>query len=213
VTDWRTMVVFENESGLPEDRFVNTWYFRDAGGYSREEAAVQIVQKIGGFYNGGSTPLSSFFSGKIARTANSAQVRVYNLQETEPRQPGIEEWTLGPGGSGADMPNEVAVALSFFSGRNLPRQRGRIYLGPLKAIVAGNRVGDMDVGQNLLGAVPLALDILQSVGQAMTWCVRSDVTGQMLPVTNVWCDDAFDTQRRRGKKPTTRREWVYPIVG
>jgi len=62
----------------------------------------------------------------------------------------------------------------------------------------------------------MALDAADPL--AWTWVVRSgggpEVGGGwfpfVTPITDVWVDDAWDTQRRRGSNPTTRTTLTIP---
>jgi hypothetical protein len=207
------MAVFENESGLPEDRFVNTWHFvsSEVDSAARTAIAAQVIS----FYNGLATgqPLATFLSGKIKRTAQASQVRIYNLADVKPREPSIHTFTLEGGDSSQDLPNEVAVTMSFYADRNLPRQRGRLYLGPLKLLGVGNGVADSEVGANLKDGIWQGLDAMALVSGNAVWCVYSQMDGVMRPVSNVWVDNAFDTQRRRGAIASSRWERAVAPVG
>jgi hypothetical protein len=213
MANYRAMAIFENESALPEDRFVNTWHFTHPGPIA--DAADRVEAALTGFYNAGATgtPLATFMSGKIKRTAAVSEFRVYNLADLTPREPEIRTWTLEGGDSTQDLPNEVACCLSFYADRNIPRNRGRVFLGPLKILGVGNGVADAEVGANLKGAVFLGLDVMRANLGSLVWCVRSEMDNVLRPVTDAWVDNAWDTQRRRGSDPTVRWTYTWPPVG
>jgi hypothetical protein len=51
----------------------------------------------------------------------------------------------------------------------------------------------------------VALDSNTALGY--TWVAYSGKLGTGTVVTNGWCDNSFDTQRRRGQDPTVRDTW------
>jgi len=123
--------------------------------------------------------------------------------------PPKETKTYPFGGTGGLCPNEVAVCLSYSAADDSggrPRFRGRIYL-PITGddeIVSPAKVDAvLDFGE-LLAAVGLA-------GQ-VTWMMRSALgTGSptspqpvFRKIESVSCDNAWDTQRRRGLRATYR---------
>lgn len=100
-------------------------------------------------------------------------------------------------------PREVAICLSYFAGHNRPRTRGRLYLPYhwFSATAPPVRPGD-----TTLDAV---LDFADKVltHQLLTgdrWVVYSRVDRTANPVTDVWCDNEWDTMRSRGLKADHR---------
>jgi hypothetical protein len=224
-------VVLGGLSGLPEDRFINTFAFNDVGeaGDGPGQLTLFDVEDIAGdliqFYNGGvaGTEIATFLSNRVSRLANACEVRVYDLDEAEPREAHVTTFQLSPSGfaTNAEFPGEVAIAASYYSGRNIPRQRGRIYIGPLSIFAAGSD----DAGQvarpdpNLLNSIVDRMATLRDragVGSWSVWSRAKDATvnkdGSPNParphslyvITDVWVDNEFDTQRRRGAKATSR---------
>lgn len=119
-----------------------------------------------------------------------------------------------------NLPDEVSVCLSFHgdlaglverSGSTRPanRHRGRIFLGPLTTGVMGQDPDNHDV---LVHSTPrqafadAAGRILAGVFGA-TWCVWSRTNAALYPVVGGFVDNAFDTQRRRGIRATSRQVW------
>jgi hypothetical protein len=104
----------------------------------------------------------------------------------------------------------VAVTASFWSGRNSPRTRGRLYLGPLDRSVISSGTGDVRFGTTYRQAVNAAMSALRSADSAgLAWGVWSETGGLLsYPIDGGWTDDAFDTQRRRGVKAAARTSWV-----
>jgi hypothetical protein len=145
------------------------------------------------------------------RGANKSQIRVYDLADPMPREPEVFLWTLG-GTGGSPLPRELAICLSFYADRNLRRQRGRVYLGPINTSAIGNTGNDMTVEVAARNTIRDAAITLMNA--TPTWCVWSEARQAEVvpgggnfgaqPVTAGWVDDAVDIQRRRGLKTSTR---------
>lgn len=132
-----------------------------------------------------------------------------------------------------NLPSEVAVCLSFEgtpeAGLVQERRRGRIYIGALNTSANGGGTNALARPAAIMtetlrnAAVALAAevdDVAEWVvysrpfaGRGATDKRRADGTyypalaarpGTTVNVDRVWVDDAFDTQRRRGDKPTGR---------
>ncbi len=200
---------FERVSGLPEDRIVNNWHFSVTGTLEPGEADA-IRDLLDSFYfglNAGGSTVGSFLAGSLT----GLTYKMYNLADLKPR-PVTERPSLDfvrPAQTGIYVPHEVAVCLSYYADRNLPRQRGRIYIGPLgNSAIAGAVAGDNDSRQASAlrpsFATAGARLIAESQSGFRPWVVYSptDLAGRQ--VTDGWIDDAFDTQRRRGRKPAVR---------
>lgn len=205
----RAMVVFESGSNLPEDRIVNTWHFSPASG------GLDISNALIAFYNSGTPNIASFLSGYAVRTANKSQIRVYDLSDPMPREPEVFTWTLGASGGGTPLPREVCACLSYFSDRNIKRQRGRIYLGPLTTTAVENGPSDQVLTTAFRGAVGGRATTLATFGPSAQWVVYSPTEAATsgaeyagMPVTEGWVDDSIDIQRRRGAKAGTRTIWT-----
>jgi hypothetical protein len=129
------MFVGQGASGLPEDRFVNTFHFVCIGTATAEQQEDACVL-VRDFYNGtGSGPtvqfraLSTYISPYVSRTA---ELRSYDLETEKPRVPQITPLTLGTPYGSSGLPEEVAVCLSYHGPTPITaRRRGRIYIGPL----------------------------------------------------------------------------------
>lgn len=130
-------------------------------------------------------------------------------------------------------PSEVAMCMSFrnnASSATPPAQRrGRVYIGPIEQASVQARAGS-DIPEpiaTLANAVRGAGIFLrdQTIDPSIDWVVYSRPfagraltervnkpplraiaarAGQTWPVTQVWTDNAFDTQRRRGERATAK---------
>lgn len=215
---YRAQLVLQGKSGLPEDRFVTTWAFTNVIGADVQADSDLISNALETFVTvappGGSVAAGGYLSGIAINQAAGAQVRVYHLGDPIPREPIIEQFALPAMSTTAVMPNEVALTLSFYADRNLPRQRGRVFWGPL-ATSAGTLDavrGDFVPGAGTMTNLGLSLKRL-SEDTNLDWCVLSQTDGVLRPVTNGWVDSSFDTQRRRGVKPSSRTTWAHATLG
>ena len=117
----------------------------------------------------------------------------------------------GPGG----LPGEVAACLSYFAGRNLPRRRGRIFLGPL----ANNALLPTATGPVVEpGFINTVVEraaglITQSATADVRWHMLSTRDANAFRITGGWMDNAFDTLRGRGAKATERIAWGAQQTG
>lgn len=127
--------------------------------------------------------------------------------------------------TGTPFPQEVATVLSLSSAQSLfpqeapddadpdsaperpaARRRGRIYIGPLTttaSVAVGGAIGPvlqhreiLTTGAERLFDELLALDVV--------WGVWSRQDQALHSLTEVYVDDAFDTQRRRGQQASVR---------
>jgi hypothetical protein len=172
---------------LPRDSVVNTLHFNDAGidtdpqGLAEDLlaglAAIPILQSRG------------------------LRVKFYDLADALPRPIKGQAENTTTSNLSALGNREVALCLSYYSERNLPRQRGRIYVGPFSAAEAGSRTPAAPIRAAVASLVPVFTNL---GGSDVDWCVYSRTDGVMRPITNWWIDDAWDTQRRRGLRATTR---------
>lgn len=126
-------------------------------------------------------------------------VKAYDLSDDLPR-PIKGEVTKTLTGSGTTGPREVAYCLSFHAERNLPRHRGRVFLGPLRSTLLGERPSaTLHAPVNNFG------NGLASLGGAnVDWSIFSRLDNEMRTVKRFWHDDEWDTMRSRGLQPTSR---------
>jgi hypothetical protein len=200
----RVMVTLVNDAGMAEDSIVNTWHF-DAS--TTAEAARDALTN---FYNPASgTKVSQWFSNRISRSNTKNTIKVYDLDDPEPREATTYGLSLAPASSTTnDLPHEVALCLSYYHDRNLKRQRGRIYLGPFHhgAVTTGTSTADVRPSQTMVDSIKLAAEILIDDIPA-NWVVYSPTDNVGRTVTNGWIDNSWDTQRRRGASPTVRTQF------
>lgn len=127
------------------------------------------------------------------------------------------------------LPPEVALCLSYrntTAGAVPPaRRRGRIYLGPIEQSFMDQQSGVGIPNADLINRLVEAGNALRTNDVPGPWMIysrpyagRGEVVrpgqttlpaiparpGAAYPVTQVWVDNAWDTQRRRGKAATAR---------
>lgn len=212
---WRAQVILHGKTGLPEDQFVNTFTFRN-------DSLGNDGDDVGGLIN---TRLATFFNDAVAQTGLTvagfltsqlinpdATLKVYDLGAAKPREAYESQLPLAIA-AGNPLPPEVACCLSFFHDRNLPRQRGRIYLGPLAASTLEMRGSSLRFTEPVLLTLTHAMRRMsQASGPAVRWSTRSTTYGNVGLVTAGFVDDSPDTQRRRGVKASGRYTWTEADV-
>ena len=205
---FRAQAIFQGSSGLAEDRFVNTFVFRNDQEVGTSTMWDRVYAALEDFYfeipPGATAPLWSFFGDNFI---SAFEVRVYDLAEATPRTPHVVERTAAlPNNTPISLPFEVAACLSLRTSLRTARGRGRIYLGPLNAgALVEDAVAGPILGQTFRDtAVAAAERLRQGNGQEITWHVLSQADATPRGVVGGYVDDAFDTQRRRGQKPSVR---------
>lgn len=129
-------------------------------------------------------------------------IKAYDASAKPPSYPlAVATQTGTPQNSG--IPREVALCLSYYTTYNRPRYRGRLFLPPTWFTAVANV---RPSGAIQSAVIQFATDVLTKALPAQhNWCVWSDVEGKnMGQVTDVWCDDEWDTIRSRGLKATNR---------
>jgi hypothetical protein len=207
----RAMAVFQGGSGLPEDRFVNTFHFLSPQAYAGDRTIV--ADAVAGFYTTAysSKTVGGYLSPYVIR---GFQVRTYDLDTPGPgREPYVKTYTLGVMMTDGAVPlgnmvEEASVCLSY---RAIPpytaRRRGRIYIGPLNtgAISAATSTSPSRVAGQFSTCIKNAALALVNTG--LGWSVHSTKDGTYNLIHDGWVDDAFDTQRRRGAAVGNRNVW------
>lgn len=217
----KVTMVFPYLTGLPEDTAQNTFYFETSGS---EPSAGEITTAIGSVLRffivgvGANQPIGEWLSGYI--NPDTAYVRAVGFNPATGAETGeaiISDENDLVVGTGTGLPLEVALCLSYRAAFSTPvqqrRRRGRVYIGPLdltaldSAFTDGPRPDPEMVTGFAAAAERLISDSTAGVGSGGTpapWSVWSRADGELVEIVGGWVDDEFDTQRRRGLRPTSR---------
>lgn len=228
----RAVAQFEHITGLPRDRAVNTFHFNGpADAPTLADIRDRVIDfytadqangpKVGAFL---SHVLQSFRVKVYDVTVEpSGPPLVESASVNLPARAGV-----------ANLASEVAICLSFqgtpAGGLIQRRRRGRIYLGPLNDAALANPGNAGAAVQRPSASVLTTLrnagiKLATEVDDTAEWVVYSrpfpgrvgavkdngdpkpDLparAGSTVNIDEVWTDDAFDTQRRRGERATGR---------
>lgn len=204
---WNVQCEFGAVSNLPEDRIVYTFNFE---GSPTATDTANIDDMLWDFFD---TPQTTWApTDRMSNQVFNGDVlfKIYCQEDPAPRPPRAEyEHSFSPIAS-PTLPAEVALCLSYHAatvaGQSQARRRGRVYLGPfLQADDASGRPDNDIITMVLAQASHLLAEANASV--TWEWIVWSRAAAAGYEVTGGWCDDAWDTQRRRGPAPTSRTTW------
>src|SRR4029450_12795068 len=120
------MVVHSWTDSLPRDNVVNVLHFQTNAPLGQAD-----LDDLASDVTGASTSTSPFPTRTIT-------TKIYDLEDEKPRPVKATFKTTAGGAMSGTGNRDVALCLSFSSGRNLPRQRGRLYLVPFSAADAGS---------------------------------------------------------------------------
>lgn len=188
-------LVMSRDTAQPQNVCTNTLYFKNNSptadepeGLASDVLAIYVAR-------------SEFTCG-----ANELEVRFYDMEDPEPR-PILDQakQTITKVAPGA---REVALCLSFYANRNIPRRRGRLYLGPVAPATERPSDGFLNAALAMGDAFAAlgGIDIDWGVFSPTDWREHptNDAEDFFYPVTDCWCDDEWDTVRSRGRKATKR---------
>lgn len=126
-------------------------------------------------------------------------VKAYDVQGAKPNYP-LATVTRRSGVfyPAAACPGQQALCLSFYSGQNVPRYRGRLYIPALllKSVIGsvGSVVADTSVRLKVGELVPLFANL---GGTNVDWIVWSSTSNAAHKVTNYFVDEGWDVIRSR----------------
>lgn len=227
---FRTQAIIPHTTGLPEDAVMNTWHWMTEGADDQETLATDFALRLLAFYSGW---VPDFGSSQY--DWNHIALKPINFSDPKPRYPFlVQEIAAGTAHTaGYDMPSEVAVVISMKaaveSGDNVRRKRGRVYCGPFtlpgptdQPRVGSDLIGALtdsfqtafgepdDSGTQLAVYSPYthhAVPVGETLDPETMPEISDALPASFAPVVSFWCDNAWDTQRRRGVKPTTRNSF------
>jgi len=182
----RAQCAFGADTAFPRDRMAITPHFNDTSSGNAQSLADDLA-----------TRLDNYFA-----QAREVVVKVYRATQPKPNPP-IGMATKSAGLTPASPGNrEVALTLSFYSGTNVKRRRGRVYIPAIFLTTGTLPVRPSSTHQTAVGQFAT---MFAAAGPAsVQWAVYSRMDHAAYVVTNWWADDEWDTQRRRGLRPTSR---------
>lgn len=207
----RVQVSIPTDASIPEDASVNVWHWRTAGAAATDAPDVHSI--LATFY-------AAIDANVYAASIGGPTVfKYYDLEDPAPRVPVLEDTeTFSP--DTQSYPSEVAICLSFrgalVSGQPVARRRGRVFLGPVSPTTAQAITGGVQVSASTRTTIATAAGGMIGSLPLPEWSVFSPTTAgpepwtatelgnAFVPVVGGWIDDAYDTQRRRGRAPGTR---------
>lgn len=209
----RAQITVPQDNALPSDWITNTLYFENDSAH--EDMSNDLITELTALINAIGPVTGS-------NTATTATIDLYRLEDPEPRVPYLTQVVSRPQGSAVGLPNEVALCVSFQgalqSGVAQARRRGRNFVGPISSSTANfaSTTAGSRPSATLMGTVADAYAALLAIPAGTSnprWVVYSP-TLRALPgatlgsatttITNLWIDDAWDIQRRRGNAPVAR---------
>jgi hypothetical protein len=231
MTIFRSQVAISNDTLEQRDVSQNTFHFQTVIGNDDVASVNDIEEALIGFYNnidslysancGATARIKTYrLTDPVPRAPFDDVVFTFEPAITAPTLPNEVAACLSFRGAN-------------LSGVNRRRNRGRIYLGPLATAVAIDDVGDVRVASASRTTFTAAADAFllpvpsPTSGDSILWGVfsKSDALGLAVgepapaeepnytaqqaalgfhEIVQVWMDDAFDTQRRRGHRETVR---------
>jgi hypothetical protein len=181
---YRVQMQFPMDSDLPRDRVsIVPHFFGDNAGALVEQLKANLI-------------------GWPATSLKPFTIKAYDAMKAPPNYPlAIAEQTGTVPNS--TVPREVALCLSYYTGFNRPRYRGRLYLpfawlggSPALRPTPAQRDEAISFAQNVLGG---------TMPPAHNWVMFSPTEMKSQGgVSNVWVDDEWDTVRSRGLRATAR---------
>lgn len=219
-------VTLPHRSGLARDNVINSFTF-DTNDPADATIFDEIRDALEEFYTATSdvvlVAVGRYINSSISRSS-APIVRMYDVSAHLGGGPagspvGTRAFSAALPNSATEtgLPNECAICLTMAADfgsdvefgpgtRPRARDRARVYIGPLNGTAAQTTLGitkpDVDCRTNIAeSGARLARRL--STANVVVW---SRAAASTKPVTHVWVDDAFDTQRRRGERPTSRIE-------
>jgi hypothetical protein len=136
-------------------------------------------------------------------TGRQQTIKLYEIGQPEPNRPKATHVLKANQSAEGSAPREVCLCLSFHGGKNTKRERGRLYL-PLWAVTSTTSVGVRPQAPAIAKAAELPAVLAGLGGANVDWIIWSPTDNKAVQVTDWYVDDEWDTQRRRGLRPTTR---------
>lgn len=193
----RAQIAIWQDSALPRDAFVITPHFRREFDPSDPIAGTEWQALADDLANAVHNQLPTF---------TKIEVKLYDAEATPPSFPKATALRNATNLRNSLVPRELAICLSYYAERNVPRQRGRLYM-PYALFATSSDAGLRPPANMRTTVLPAWADMFAALGGAnVDWVVWSRLTRTARKVTNVWIDDEWDIVRKRGLRATTRTE-------
>lgn len=189
---WRLQSEFAADSTLPRDYLTITPHFNDQGvGSDPQGLCDDLAAALDGFAGTGNREI---------------RVTAYDAQGTKPVYPEARAVINTGSAPASGSMRELAICLSFYSVRNVPRQRGRLYIPHVVCAAVSSTVAVRPSDPQRTNVGSLAQVFSDLGGVDVDWCVWSRTNAIAYPITNWWVDDEWDVIRSRGLRSTTRTQ-------
>lgn len=226
---YKVQHIYHSTSGLPKDDIVNTMHFADGDGPDPLVAAAIAGRVAAAFYDANNPAVpgdlyEEFISNQISRVLLPT-IKVYNAEAEGSPLAIATQAAMRASQSNSSMATETALAVTYHADltgfpeeapdgidadglpdRPRQRRRNRMYLGPFNLSALNSLTGRPETTLQAC-----ALDLVRRLSlpfaapyedvSLVIWSTK--MQDMSIPVA-VWCDNAFDTQRRRGVAPTGR---------
>jgi len=197
--NYALQIAIQPTSGNSADVITNSWSCQATDVSNAELFKDAVVE----FYR----DITAFYPALFGQTGHVW--KLYDRADPSPRYPVSEgTWSFSSAPTGNPAPTEVCVCLSFQGDRQsgIPqaRHRGRVYIGPLDVALVDSSGQFSSTNRTTLATAGNDLLTASNAATNWVWAVWSTVNGDIVPVTNGWVDNEFDTQRRRGRDSTAR---------
>lgn len=186
---WRLQTSFTLDTAFPRDVVTITPHFDDHG----------ILSDPGNLCS----DLAQALAGKPGIPATKIVVKAYDAQGTPPVYPAAISSTNDLMIGNTTVPRELAVCLSFFSQRNIPSQRGRLYI-PAYFVLSSGTPNKSVSGPQQQATADFAAIFADLGGVDVDWSVYSRKLDKAFPISDWWVDNEWDTVRSRGLRSTNR---------
>jgi hypothetical protein len=217
----------QSSTGLPKDRFINVWHFLDTTGAAPVDVCRTGMAKIADFFTGASgiSGVGNVGQNLQSFSTNTMHMIGYDFAAATPRpEIAIGQFTFAPA-TNDNLPEEIALCLSYYTDRNLASKRGRLYIGPFNVQVldttgepprpATTATRAMQAGGIRLVAIgtPVVLPptlLVTPAGSTNTstaWALYSPKLGTFAAIQHGWVDNEWDGQSRRRVEASTRLSW------
>lgn len=207
MTSLRVQITLATSDAIPANYVTNSWCI-NTGSVPSNAQFAEYVQDFRQFY----VDIASVLAIPITSIGHVA--KFIDLESLlRPNYPLYEEvWSLPSVSSNAQLPSEVAICLSMqgtrASGTPQARRRGRVYIGTIASATMTLGRPNSTTRTTLVNAVDTLKESLLVAALPAQLCIWSEVDATAVLVNNVWVDDAYDTQRRRGAQVTARTTLV-----